>query len=232
MVARMATTEQTLDLFTAATAKPGLFALAFLRDADLSAPQSRKFVLRFLLELIYDKLAVEDVTVADPTALSPTKGQQWIVATGGAGAWNTHDGELAIWDGAAWVFAVPSEGWRFYSKAQDQVYVFDSANWIVDRRLPALADTGDRLRIDSAGTAIEWATGPKAGTDTILNTNASVSVSFATAFPDANYAVGLTPDGDENVWITNKVAGGFDINRLGTSGARAVDWIARPYEDL
>ena len=73
--------------------------------------------------------------------------------------------------------------------------------------------------------------GVRAGTDTIANSSATVAVTFATAHPDANYSVALSADGDERVWVTSKATTGFTLNRLATSGARAVDWTATPYED-
>lgn len=231
----MAVGEKTLDQFTGTAQRPTPFTLYFLRNPDLASPQSRKQALRHLYEAVYDALAVESATVADPTALSPTDGQQWIVAESAAGAWNTHDNELAIWDdnASAWVFATPSEGWRFYSKAQDQIYIFDGTDWLVSLTIPALSGKkAHRLRVNAAENNVEFAPGPKAGATTIADTNSSVSVSFATAFADANYAVSLTAHADEPVWISNKAAGGFDINRGNSSGSDDVDWIAVPHEDL
>jgi hypothetical protein len=89
-----------------------------------------------------------------------------------------------------------------------------------------------RLRVNTAEDAAEWTEGPKAGTDTIADTSATVAVTLATAFASANYSVALAADGDERVWVTSKATTGFTLNRLATSGARAVDWTATPLEDL
>jgi hypothetical protein len=73
--------------------------------------------------------------------------------------------------------------------------------------------------------------GVRAGSDTIVDTASTIAVTFATAGADANYSVAISVDGDERVWVTAKAASGFTLNRLGTSGARVVDWTATPHED-
>jgi hypothetical protein len=79
---------------------------------------------------------------------------------------------------------------------------------------------------------VEWREAAKAGAGTIANTASTAAVTFATAFPDANYAVAVSTDGDERVWVTAKTASGFTLNRAGTTGARAVDWTVTLYENL
>jgi hypothetical protein len=79
---------------------------------------------------------------------------------------------------------------------------------------------------------VEWRDAPKAGGATIANTASTQAVAFTTAFGSANYAVALSADGDERVWVTAKTAAGFTLNRAGTAGARAVDWTATPHENL
>lgn len=41
---------------------------------------------------------------------SPASGDAYIVATGATGDWAGEDGNIAVWDGAAWVFIVPRNG--------------------------------------------------------------------------------------------------------------------------
>ena len=70
-----------------------------------------------------------------------------------------------------------------------------------------------------------------AGSATILNTTSTIGVTFNTARADANYAVAISTDGDERVWVTARATTGFTLNRSGTSGARVVDWIVAPDND-
>ncbi|GEM_PF-1635750 len=52
----------------------------------------------------------------------------------------------------------------------------------------------------------------------------SLVVTFPTAEPDASYYILLTGDGDNRLWVTNKTATSFTINRSSTTGIRKVDW--------
>ncbi len=88
-----------------------------------------------------------------------------------------------------------------------------------------------RPKVDGANR-VQWREAAKAGTDTIADTASTVAVAFTTALASANYSVALAADGDERVWVTLKTASGFTLNRLATSGARAIDWTATPHEDL
>ncbi len=240
----MAGVEQTLDQFTQSTAKPGLFSLAFFRDPDLTTPQSRAFALHYVMEAVQNFIAVEDVTVNDPTALSPSRGEKWIVGTTATGAWATHDEKIAIWDGSAWLFASANEGWRFYSKTQNQLYLYDGANWIVDLIIPPIvaADKGKRLRVNAAGGNVELVSGPKAGTDSITDTNSEKAIAFTTAFADANYTpvvIGVAGLSLLRIKTGTIAAAGFTVERLDTalqtletSGAETFSWAAIPHEDL
>ena len=236
--------DQTLDQFTLASVKPGPFSLVFMRDPDLGAPKSRAFAFHYVMEHLQDIIAVEDATINDPTALNPTSGQQWIVGATATGAWVTHDEEIALWDGSAWLFATASEGWRFYSKTQNQLYLYDGANWIVDLIVPAISagDKGKRLRVNAAESNVELVSGPKAGSDTIAGAASEKAIAFATAFPDANYTplvIGVAGLSLFRIKSGTIAAAGFTVERLDTNlqalettGAESFSWAAIPHEDL
>lgn len=240
----MAGVEKTLDQFTQADAKPGPFSLVLLRDPDLVSPQSRAFAFHYVMETVQDFIAVEDVTINDPTALSPARAEKWIVGTTATGAWATHDEEIAIWDGSAWLFATASEGWRFYSKTQNQLYLYDGANWIVDLIVPAISagDKGKRLRINAAESNVELVFGPKAGADSIANSSGEKAIAFATDFPNANYTpvvIGVAGISLFRIKTATIAVGGFTVERLDTvtqaletSGVETFSWAAIPHEDL
>ena len=56
---------------------------------------------------------VKNFSTATPP-VSPVKGDRYVVAAGGTGAWVGKDGQIAWYDGAAWKFDVPVEGWVVY----------------------------------------------------------------------------------------------------------------------
>ncbi|HPS76549.1 MAG TPA: DUF2793 domain-containing protein [Thermoanaerobaculaceae bacterium] len=76
-------------------------------DPDLT---TQRAVRRFIAELGPWWGQVISAAVSNPSALTPTTDQRWLVASPGAGAWAGHAGQLATWRGAAWVYATPTEG--------------------------------------------------------------------------------------------------------------------------
>lgn len=206
---------KTLDQWTQAAAKPGIFALMAARDADLSTPESRAFALHFLMETVLDALTVVDTQTVDPTALSPSKGDIYVIGGTGAGAWAGQDNKVAVYDGASWTYMTPQEGWRFYDQTANEPFYYSGTAWL--------------------------ALGPKAGTGTITDTNSEVAVAFTTAFPDANYTPVVT--GVAGLSLLRIKTGtiattGFTVERvdtalqsLETSGAENFGWVAIRHRD-
>lgn len=62
------------------------------------------------------------------------------------------------------------------------------------------------------------------GTATFVSSG-TVAVTFTT-FGDADYKIVLTPDADENVYYSSKIATGFTINSSNGLSTANVDWIA------
>lgn len=75
---------------------------------------------------------VEDKDVTDPSTLSPSTGERWIVATSAIGVWSGHDGEIATWNGTGWDFDSPENGWALFVDDENIAYVqtADSAAWV------------------------------------------------------------------------------------------------------
>lgn len=71
-------------------------------------------------------LAIED----DPPG-SPAEGDTYLVGTG-TGAWAGHDDSLAYWDGVAWLFFMPLEGYEVRNLGTGDLLVFEgSGGWAV-----------------------------------------------------------------------------------------------------
>jgi len=60
----------------------------------------------------------------DPSGLSPSAGDRWIVGSGAVGVWAGKDNDIAEWDGIDWLYATPEEGWITYVDALDVDYRF------------------------------------------------------------------------------------------------------------
>lgn len=67
----------------------------------------------------------------DPPA-SPATGDRYLVDDNPTGDWSGHPNEIAEWDGSAWEFFTPNEGWATYVEDIDllKVYTADSGDWI------------------------------------------------------------------------------------------------------
>lgn len=55
-------------------------------------------------------LSVRDRDLTAPPG-TPEDGDTYIVAATATGAWEGHEDEIALWDGAEWVFYEPRTGW-------------------------------------------------------------------------------------------------------------------------
>lgn len=75
-------------------------------------------------------LSVKDKDLTTPPA-SPVSGDSYIVGAAATGAWAGKAGNVALWDGAAWVFGVPRNGWRAFVEDEDSQYRYKSGVWAI-----------------------------------------------------------------------------------------------------
>jgi len=63
---------------------------------------------------------------------APGAGNRYIVAAGGVGAWAGHDDDIAEWDGAAWQFQTPNEGFACVVEDENKVYIYIAGTgWVL-----------------------------------------------------------------------------------------------------
>ncbi len=65
----------------------------------------------------------------NPTGLTPSKGDRYLINGVGAGTWVGHDNQIAWYDGSAWLFDTPGEGWRCFVQDLDRLFYYDGASW-------------------------------------------------------------------------------------------------------
>ncbi|WP_375687109.1 DUF2793 domain-containing protein [Pseudooceanicola sp. LIPI14-2-Ac024] len=107
------------------------------------------------------QLVLEGVDANDPPVI-PAAGE--IHATGPAptGAWSGQAGTLAQWDGSAWRFLLPQEGWLAWDRAAGVIRAFTGGGWgeVSDFGAPTLlgintsADTSNRLAVAADATLL------------------------------------------------------------------------------
>lgn len=62
--------------------------------------------------------------------VAPEQGEAHVLGAAPTGAWAGQAGMIAVWDGAAWTFAAPQEGWRAWDRAAQDLRVWTGAGWV------------------------------------------------------------------------------------------------------
>ena len=103
------------------------------------------------------QLSVVTAPQAAPPA-SPLRGQRYIVAAPGSGAWAGQGGQIAVFDDPGWLFFAPAPGWRADVTESGVTLRYDGTDWQpllpVLQNLPSLgvattADEVNRLAVAS-----------------------------------------------------------------------------------
>jgi len=61
-----------------------------------------------------------------------SKGDRYIVASGGSGDWTGLDGHIVTYDGSNWLDDTPAEGWECWVSDEDKFYYYDGSNWTAE----------------------------------------------------------------------------------------------------
>ncbi len=59
----------------------------------------------------------------------PSVGDRYLIAGAATGAWAGHEQSLTVWDGAAWQFYAPAEGWLCWVSDEHKLYAYSGAAW-------------------------------------------------------------------------------------------------------
>jgi len=98
--------------------------------------------------------SVKDKDVADPSTLTPSAGDRYIVAGGAVGDWSGHDYEIAEWDGSVWVFTTPDEGTAVFVEDENRSYVYNAPWDGTDHWVPfaSIVDHNSLLNLQGGAT--------------------------------------------------------------------------------
>lgn len=136
----------------------GSFKITSLANGTASSDAVNKGQLDAVSSLIQNfewQESVLDAGVLDPTALTPSTGDRYLIDGTGAGAWSGQDNKIAEWDGAAWVFTTPTLG--MFVSADDEsnlLYYYGGASWSTK----AFESTTASGLLDKTGFDIHFAT--------------------------------------------------------------------------
>ncbi len=140
-------------------------ALPYILASQAQKHVTHNEAIRALDALV--QISVKDRDLAAPPG-APVEGDRYIVAAAATGAWSGHDGEVAAWQDAAWMFYAPAEGWIAWVADEDALLAFDGADWVTAAAAAALqnvpmlgvnatADTTNRLALASAASLFDHA---------------------------------------------------------------------------
>lgn len=187
------------------------------RSASLSLPylqpsQAQKHVTHNEALILLDaltQLAVADRDLTAPPA-DPAEGDRYIVATGATGAWAGEDGNVAVHDGAAWLFCVPQPGWRAWVEDEELLVTWRGGAWQDDSGLAlgaatlgvnASADAVNRLAVSAQAVLLTHA-----GSDHQVKVNKAGSSDTASLLFQSNWSgraeMGLAGEDDFSVKVS------------------------------
>lgn len=134
--------------------------LPFLQPAQAQKHVTHNEALR-LLDVATQLVVKEFAAEAPPTA--PVSGDLYALGASPQNSWAGHSGKLALWNGYAWEFVRPREGWRACLEGTAQMYVLTANQWtpitFPTNNLPQLgintdADSQNRLAVSSDQTLL------------------------------------------------------------------------------
>lgn len=134
--------------------------------------------------------SIKDKDLATPPT-TPAAGDRYIVKATATGAWIGKENNIAEWNGTAWVFYVPSEGWTLYVDDEDKQYSFNGTGWAI---------SGAGLQTITAGSGL---TGGGQADSVTLNVGAGNGITVAADNVAVKAYKGITVD-------TNGVAANID----------------------
>lgn len=71
------------------------------------------------------------LTISGAPPAAPSTGDRYLITVSGAsGAWTGHEDDIVEWDGAAWDFISPNEGFATFVEDEDVVYVYSNGQWV------------------------------------------------------------------------------------------------------
>jgi hypothetical protein len=141
--------------------------------------------------------------LTDAPPENPVSGASYFIASGAAGAWAHHGGQIATWQDDGWIFVAPQLGWRAYLLNQNVLAIFDGSAWVplqAGSGSSTASDDPDRLNmIGGLDLVIKRAT-------LDLNNANKIDVPFRGILPSHHMVIGMT------IAITETVAGSTMIN--------------------
>ena len=134
----------------------------------------------------------------------PEAGQVFALGASPTGDWAGEGGRLAVWDGVAWSFVTPAEGWRIFDLGTARLMTFAGGDWVPVAPEPqnldgvginTTSDMTNRLAVSAPATLLSHE-----GGDHRLKINRAAATDTASLLFQTGFAghaeIGLIGDGD------------------------------------
>jgi hypothetical protein len=105
--------------------------ITLLGDPTLLTDAANKSYVDSKIQGLEWQDSVLDKDETDPSGLSPSVGDRYIVGTGAIGVWAGHDDEIAEWNGSSWDFTIPLEGYACWVEDENRLYVYNGSAWVL-----------------------------------------------------------------------------------------------------
>jgi len=137
--------------------------------------------------------SVLDKDVTDPSTLTPSDGDRYIVAVSAIGVWSGKDNQIAQWsdDASDWEYTIPTNGYACPVLDESTVYAFTGSVWTTFADyINAIA--GESSSVDNAIAIWDGTSGEA------LKSLAAFKAQIATGFFGANYkTIDITGDSSQ-----------------------------------
>lgn len=90
------------------------------------------------------QLSVKNRTQSAPPD-SPQNGERYLIGEDASGAWQSHDGAVALYEDSGWAFVTPQRGWLLYDEAAETLLVLGAHGWQPLQAEAAAAEKEPRL---------------------------------------------------------------------------------------
>lgn len=207
------------------------------RSSNLDLPlilpsQAQKHVTHNEALLLLDglvQLALQS-TGADVPPAAPAEGEAHAVGSAPTGGWAGEAGKIALWQGGAWRFLQPREGWQAWSAATQAGLVYTSGSWqaltaadlqnVDGLGIGTSYDSTNKLAVASDATLLshdgnghQVKVNKAAATDT-------ASLLFQSGW-DGHAEMGLAGDNDFSIKVSDDGANWTDAMRFDASTGQA-----------
>jgi len=216
---------------TANNAVSGSIAMGSNKITGLANPEAGTdgVNLQTLTSQIAEKLrgldwqnSVLNMTTTAPPG-TPASGDRYVIASPATGDWSGKEGQIAEWNGTAWVYTVPNKGFALTNEADGIQYNYNGSAWVniggsVPKGTPVEITDATNAQGDGSSFAVnnhQHSHGSRGGG----SLHAVTSSSGAGFAPKSHRSATVAPT------VTDDTAAGYVAGSRWTDTTHGTDWV-------